>query len=154
MTYKVIPLLTKQQTRSFQRRLKQHRNGCLLWTAKAPDGRGKINLSAKAGSFLASRIAYALEHNYPDISNVMVLHTCDNPLCCNTNHLYLGNQSRNMQDKAERMRGPTKLNADIIRQIRVDYSEGMSFRKLACKFGTTSTTMWNIINGKCWRFVT
>lgn len=77
-------------------------NDCWIWTGaknKWSGNRGKIKInkrwtSAPRGSWLAFR---------GDIPEGMwVLHDCDNPECVNPDHLYLGDCSKNQQDRFRR----------------------------------------------------
>jgi predicted HTH domain antitoxin len=45
----------------------------------------------------AHKVAWILT-NGPIPNGLMVCHKCDNPPCCNPNHLFLGTQTENMQD--------------------------------------------------------
>ena len=86
-------------------------NECWLWQAsKTSHGYGKIGSGGKYGpSLRAHRVSY--EIHYGSIPNGLnVLHTCDNPPCCNPGHLFLGTQSINNWDRAKK--GRTK-NGDV-----------------------------------------
>lgn len=66
------------------------------WLArKQPDGKTKYMTS--------HRYAWILTHGEPEAGKC-ILHTCDNPPCCNPAHLYLGTQKDNSDDKMRRGR--------------------------------------------------
>lgn len=69
-------------------------NGCLEWVG-SKDRYGQIKVGDKIKK--THRVAWELE-NGAIPSGLFVLHKCDNPVCCNTNHLFLGTQKDNMQD--------------------------------------------------------
>lgn len=50
----------------------------------------------------ASRVAYMMTYGTIESTKILVLHKCDNKLCCNPSHLYLGNHSDNMSDTLAR----------------------------------------------------
>ena len=62
---------------------------------------------------IAPRCAYALTHHV-DPGASLVLHTCDNSLCCNPGHLYLGNQADNNRDTIKRNRCPRRCKSTMI----------------------------------------
>jgi HNH endonuclease len=71
----------------------------------------------------AHRLAYEL-WNGPIPPGCQVQHTCDNPLCCNPDHLKLGTPKQNTEQMQRRGRIPTgsqhtntKLNTETIQQI-------------------------------------
>lgn len=53
---------------------------------------------------LAHRISYRLYVGEIP-SGMMVLHSCDNGLCVNPSHLFIGTQQDNMRDMSRKMRG-------------------------------------------------
>ncbi len=79
--------------------------GCTLWTGYAVQTdigpRGRFGF--KGRNAWASRVAYELAHGA--IPNGMfVCHTCDNGLCVNVAHLFLGDAAANNRDKASKGR--------------------------------------------------
>jgi hypothetical protein len=81
---------------------------CWEWTAsRNPDGYGHLRVgSLRDGTRRmrkAPRVAYELTHGpIPPSSasthGTCVLHSCDNPGCCNPRHLFLGSQYDNIAD--------------------------------------------------------
>ena len=69
---------------------------CLTFTGwKVPSGHGQIWDNGKL--VYAHRVAF--EHKHGPIPKGMVLmHLCDNPACCNPDHLTLGTQKDNIHD--------------------------------------------------------
>ena len=81
-------------------------DGCWVWKgAKHRDGYGRANVK-KAGKTLiriAHRIAW--EFTYGAIpADRDVCHSCDERLCCNPQHLWLGTHQQNMGDMARKGR--------------------------------------------------
>lgn len=86
-------------------KLQKTENGCHEWTgAKNYDGYGVIWFEGY--SWATHRVAYELANGaIPQNSEKFwVLHKCDNPSCCNPEHLYVGSPSDNARDCAERCR--------------------------------------------------
>jgi hypothetical protein len=71
--------------------------GCHLWTGTIiPGGYGRVHVAAH-------RLAFQLA-NGPIPAGLLVLHRCDNPPCCNPEHLFLGSNADNMADKVRKGR--------------------------------------------------
>ena len=93
---------------SLAKRLKAHTrkdrtSDCVLWTGhRDPGGYGRMTLPGTTRG--AHRVAWEVAHG-PIPEGMLVLHTCDNPRCCNPEHLKLGTHADNMRHKAERGRG-------------------------------------------------
>lgn len=77
---------------------------CWIWTgAKRSNNKcGAIKIRANY-TISTHRLSYLIHiGEIPDGMNV--LHTCDNPLCCNPQHLFLGTQLENIKDRDEKGR--------------------------------------------------
>lgn len=98
------------------------------------------------------RLVYCLANNISllDIKDLLVLHTCDNPRCINTDHLYLGSQKDNMRDKVFRKRTHNrKFTDDKIISIRSEYkNKGKTQRQLAIENNVSLLTISRIVNYK------
>jgi hypothetical protein len=76
---------------------------CWLWTgSKARHGYGQVKHNPYR-NISAHRVAYTLI--FGDFAEELdVLHKCDNPPCCNPNHLFLGTAADNIRDMQEKGR--------------------------------------------------
>jgi len=92
----------------------------------------------------------------------LVCHTCDNPICVNPTHLFIGTHLDNSNDKINKGRDyhpegedhpRSKLSQDDIRTIRALAKAGMSQSKIGKQFGIDQTHAGNIINHKNWKHV-
>ncbi len=76
--------------------------GCWIWHGDTQKyGYGRLNYHRKL--YLAHRLAWILT-NGPIPKGKYVLHRCDNPPCCNPDHLYIGTPADNVRDMIERNR--------------------------------------------------
>ena len=80
---------------------------CLIWTGgKDKDGYGKFNIKEKGRKTMhlrTHRVAYEVYvGSIPE--GMLVCHTCDNPSCCNPDHLWLGFAADNNRDTREKGR--------------------------------------------------
>lgn len=112
----------------------------------------------------AHRIAYRI--TFGDILEGMcVCHHCDNPPCCNPNHLFLGTHQDNIDDRERKNRnklpyskgenhGIAKLSEREIVEIRNLYINGdYSYRKLADMFGVSFGNIRKIIKKETWAWL-
>lgn len=109
----------------------------------------------------ASRVSYRIHKGDFD-SQLFVLHKCDNPVCTNPDHLFLGTQKDNIDDMYMKGRNASfsgernsqsKLETCNILNIRKRYKEGDSFKYLANWYGVTESTISDIVNRRTWKHV-
>lgn len=89
------------------------RGDCWEWLGTTTqNGYGQISIKHKR--YRPHRVAMHLWHNFDLESPLLVCHKCDNKLCCNPAHLFVGTQSDNMKDcKAKgRIRGDFRPGFD------------------------------------------
>jgi len=89
-----------------------------------------------------------------------LLHTCDNPSCCNPKHLFVGTHADNMADKVAKGRSPdfsgdkgprAKLTMTQAREARQLRKEGISTKELAVRFGISLPSMKTLLAGKSYK---
>jgi hypothetical protein len=106
----------------------------------------------KSLSIHASRKAYILTYG-PIPHDLCVNHRCDNPACCNPDHLYLGSRADNMIDywaktppneRATRGRH-TKLDAGQLEKLWERRRLGASLNECAKEFGVHIATVCRYI---------
>ena len=134
---------------------------CWEWQGATASGYGRIYFNGKYDG--AHRVSLLLSG--VDIpSGMCVLHTCDNKLCVNPDHLRIGSQSDNIKDMYEKGRqsfenkavgerhGRSKLTEDSVRHIR--RLDGFLHRDSIAKiFNISTPTVSEIINRRKWRHV-
>ena len=80
---------------------------CWLWQgSKDRQGYGRIKSPGMRVNLKAHRVAYAMSAGI-DPGAELVLHSCDNPSCCNPAHLSVGTHGENMQQMYDRGRRRT-----------------------------------------------
>ena len=92
------------------------REECWQWFGNfnKDTGYGKFQVSreSKLKKYLAHRVAYRLtKGEIPE--GVNILHTCDHRSCVNPNHLKLGTQHDNIQDRKERNRFHANVELEL-----------------------------------------
>jgi hypothetical protein len=98
---KQIPNLTKSDEARFWAKIDATGGNSACWNWKGAlsgDGYGRFKV---AGSlFSPHRIAHHIVNGPipPKMAKCLVLHSCDNPACCNPAHLRLGTGSQNNRD--------------------------------------------------------
>ena len=77
--------------------LVQRPNGCIEWVRKSVTRGGYGVISDGSRQVATHRIAWQLANGQIPVG-LNVLHHCDNPPCCNVEHLFLGTKANNTHD--------------------------------------------------------
>lgn len=119
---------------------------------------GKTSYDGKG--ILAHRAAWLLTHGSLPERPLEVCHSCDNPLCCNPRHLWIGTHYQNMIDKVTKGRantpfgsrnGGAKLTELQVEQIKQLLASGLSQRKIAEQFNVSQPSICYINSGSHWQ---
>lgn len=140
-------------------------SGCLEWSGRTikSNGReshryGRIKVGGR--DILAHRYAYTLAHGEIP-SGMSVCHHCDNPKCCNPEHLFIGTHRQNMGDMATKGRAskasnpkptgeksPTaKLLDSQVEEIRARRASGETVTSLAYAYGVHHSYISRLARG-------
>lgn len=135
-------------------------DGCWIW-------RGTVNNRWGYGQFAVNGVQYRAHrysYNYfigKIADGMSVCHSCDNKLCVNPGHLWLGTQKENIQDMCRKGRSlvgeknpMAKIKKEDVLRIRQMYLEGCHQRDIASFFGLNQSSVSQIILKKRWAWLT
>lgn len=148
----------------FWNKVDKKENNCWVWKgATEVTGYGKFSLEGstkqnyKTGK--AHRLSY--EIHFGEIPNgLCVCHTCDNRLCVNPEHLWLGTREDNNKDRKAKGRngdingekhGRVKLKASYLKDILKKKEEGLSYTRIAKEYGVCQSTISRMVKGVNWK---
>src|SRR3990167_41875 len=139
---------------------------CWVWNgAVAGNGYGQTYKKGKV--IYAHRLSYELFFGEVE-KGLFVCHRCDNPPCVNPEHLFLGTNADNVDDRNKKGRtakgehcGLSKLTEKQVTKIRSlyipirgRYHNGKITKKtLASKFKVSEKNIEKILSNKTWKYV-
>lgn len=130
---------------------------CWHWRGhRDENGYGKFLVGGKCVT--ASRVAFFLRNGeWPNHA----CHKCDNPPCCNPDHIFSGTHQDNMRDMMEKRRhkaycgerhGSARLTDKTVLEIRKKYKAGnVSMINLAKQYGVSFSSIQRVLTRKTWR---
>jgi hypothetical protein len=133
---------------------------CWLWTAsRRGDGYGAFQVESQR-QISAHRYSYLLNHG-PIPEGMVVMHSCDQPLCVNPDHLSLGTNLANQRDAARKGRKRpgiknhnAKLSEEQVLELRARYEAGgISQKDLAAEYGISHALVSFIVTRKAWKHI-
>ncbi|HLA60941.1 MAG TPA: HNH endonuclease [Nitrospiraceae bacterium] len=125
---------------------------CWPWQGfTKPSGHGLTSLQSLP--IHAHRKAWILTYGPIRGADICVLHKCDNPVCCNTSHMYLGTRAQNSIDRWTKPKpeyrtssGRTRILTDAqLEQLWKMRREGATLNECAAKFGVHIATVCRYI---------
>lgn len=135
------------------------RDECWEWQAcRSWNGYGKFGIAYK--THYAHRVAWTLTRgSIPD--DLHCCHSCDNKVCVNPRHLFLGTREDNMQDASRKGRmntprnggvnnGRAKLTEEEVKEIRELVASGMTQQVIADAYGVCQGRVSRIHLGLAW----
>lgn len=156
---RTIREISQKTKDSFHKRIFYCISGCWLWTGVTiATGYGQLYVYDDKKLYLAHRLSFSIYKGL--IPNKMfVCHSCDNPLCVNPDHLFLGSQSTNMADKVKKSRqckgelNHSKLDNLQVTAIRECRKIGITQTELGRYFKVSPTLISAIDTKRIWKHI-
>lgn len=147
-------------------------SGCLIPKYRSPNKEGYFSATVNGKTTYLHRKLW-IEKYGPISSEECIRHTCDNSQCCNTDHMILGTNYDNVQDRVRRSRcarGSNNGRANITEEDAARIKYEMScfknrthprpfkllkdlMRYLADKYGSTPSALYMIYRNDNWKHV-
>ncbi len=140
-------------------------HGCWIWLGGLNDRGYAIFHAAKGDNprrqYKASAYSWYLYTGRHVPDGLFMCHHCDNPLCVNPQHLFLGTHVDNMQDMVEKDRQTkgedshlSKLTEVQVREIRLKYRRGViGTKQLSELYGVSNSAVKFIVSNQTWKHV-
>lgn len=168
LTYNGKPVSDKTCELFLSKVIQAGSNDCWIWNAGMNSLRSTVNYGmfwVNGKKILAHRFALALSKG--TMVSLNVIHSCDNPSCCNPSHLREGTQKENMKDCSDRGRvhiekGVERYNAKLtdktVREIRNLYAMHLVYKKITLRFlgrkyGVDASLIRRVVSGRGWAHV-
>ena len=131
---------------------------CWMWTGKTTvDDYGCFHATINGQrAYKAHRASWMLRIGKVPRGR-LVCHSCDEPLCVNPDHLWLGTHEQNqldMQRKGRQVRGEQHGCAKLTEQQVIDIkTSDLTIKELSEQYGMHNSHIGRILNGEKWAHV-
>lgn len=138
----------------------KQKNDCIIYNGtKNIDGYGQIRYRNKF--YRVHRVIFE-HHNGSIPKGKIIRHKCDNPPCINIDHLLIGTQLDNINDKMLRKRqakgekqGASKLTEkQVLKIYELAWNGEILQRQIAKNFNVSKSIISDIKHGKTWSWLT
>lgn len=136
-------------------------SGCADWLGKTDRAGYGVVCILPLGKYLkAHRVAWMLANGRQIPAGLVVMHSCDRPICVSPDHLSVGTQRENMRGCAERGRARgaqgqcnhrAKIQPEQVDEIRRRRAAGETCAALGREFGVGRDQISRITNPKASR---
>jgi hypothetical protein len=144
---------TEKTLNRFMNFVDVNENNCWIWIgATNPEHYGAFKFNDK--TVRSHKFSYAFFKG-PIPDGIHVCHKCDDPSCCNPDHLFLGTASDNQQDCNLKDRGGkrSKLTVANVIQIKKLLNMEVDQSKIAYMYNVSVSAISRIKLGKRWSCV-
>lgn len=148
----------EERRERFRDFIRMEENGCHIWRGSTNQwGYGRFRFEGKTHS--SHRLAYYF-HTGVDPYPMLVLHKCDNPKCVNPEHLFLGTDYTNSQDRQSKGR-TARPEGEKHWKSSIDDAQAIEIRKrvvalrdsISAEFSMSKQAAMDIIRGKRWKHI-
>lgn len=132
---------------------------CWLWTGeKNIYGYGIYRID---GGYIGSHRYVLKQYEKTEVTNKVVMHTCDVRACCNPKHLVVGTHADNHQDKINKNRqakgeinGASILTEQQVIEIRNKYKFRVcTYKMLADEYNVCKDTIQKVVRKIYWKHI-
>ena len=132
-------------------------SNCWVWQGAKRNG-GYGNIKHRGKSIATHRTIWEY-YNGPIPDGIHVLHKCDNPPCCNPDHLFLGTHTDNVRDMDNKGRrrtvctyGEQHYKTSLTLKEAMAIKKDSRFQRLIAKdYRISESTVSHIKNGYTWK---
>lgn len=144
-------------------KLSESQGGCWIWiSAEDKNGYGKFCFTDENGYQDVRAHRYSWEMRWGKISSpiVLVCHKCDNPRCVNPDHLFLGDNQDNVNDRDQKGRNIfgekhplSKINTTQVIGIKLYLLSEIPVSMISKLTGISTNTIYGIKYNATWKTV-